>query len=197
MILRATVALVIAIGCIMAIFNVMPSKEDADIAYRVNKQTFSKAIDYALDKLIFESAEKYDGKVDIKAWCYRLGRFIWNKTDVTKEDSFDSIRLEFIADEASCNPKNFTEEHRSKFWEINVHNSWLSRFIESNGDFESSWNNAMLMITKEEFKKGFSSTQPAGENGDVVIYKATLYHVWEVGSGDVEKVYEFVGGRNS
>lgn len=196
MILRAAVVMAIAIGCIITIMNAMPVGEDADIAYRVNKQTYSKAIDYALDKLVFESAEKYEGKVNIKTGCYRLWWFLWNTSDSSNKENFDSVKLDFIADENSCNPKNFSEEHKAKFWEINTHNSGLSRFIDNNGQFEASANDGLLMLTKEQFKKWFSDSNPGWEDWDVTVYTATLYHVGDVGSWEYQKVYEFVWGRN-
>lgn len=195
MLLYVLMVLGVIASLIYMIAAATPTTAENNFSTMVNKQTFSKAIDYGLDKLIFDIVNK---ETTIKDGCYKLGRFVW---DATKKWESDTIKLEYIAPLNVCSEKTFSQQHKEQFWDYNLTNGGLSYFVQDtgNGKYESSSNNLVITVQQEKFNTWYNATTPNGTETGSVIFTIKVFQISDMWNWiySPSKIYEFTGWRNA
>lgn len=191
--------IIMVIGVIASLIYMIsvatPTTDENNFSMMVNKQTFSKAVDYWLDKLIYDIVNKDEV---IKTWCYRLWRFVWTKD---KPNTADTVKLEYLADLHKCSPTSYSDELHEKFGDYNKENGGLSFFIQEWWNKFDSWGHDLFIQIKESGFGDYTKQLIWWKVQDswAKIYTVSVYKVdntpWHKSTPTL--LYEFTWWRNS
>lgn len=189
MLVYVLIVIIVIMSLTQTILWLIPqSNSHNDMAFHINKNNFSRAVDYWLDKLVLNEMEKNNA---LEPWCYRLWYYI---DETSKKDMADTVKMEFIAPKSKCNNGSLNASLVNKFGGYERIQWWISEFM---GGETTSSHDLLVELDKVKLDWDFSSWNP--KDKEVQVYKVKISKVAKRSNWTYEALpfYEFVGWRNS
>lgn len=189
MLVYVLIVIIVIMSLTQTILWLIPqSNSHNDMAFHINKNNFSRAVDYWLDKLVLNEIKKNNA---LEPWCYRLWYYI---DETTKKDMADTVKMEFIAPKSKCNNGNLNATLVNKFGGYERIQWWISEFM---GGETTSSHDLLVELDNVKLDWDFSSWNP--KDKEVQVYKVKISKVAKRTNWTYEALpfYEFVGWRNS